>query len=107
MIWNPIILGIIDDPYSNNIWVLPVIAVFGTLLCFYRYKLAWVVIPIVSIIAVIFLAGFLEPQNYQHIQSLSHTMPRILTSIAVFTILPIIGTYLSWRRTKNRQAVLP
>jgi len=107
MIWNPILLGIIDDPYSNNLWMLPLISIVGSLLCFYRYKSAWIVIPIVSVVAVIFLAGFLEPENYQHITSLSHSMPRILTSIVVFLALPFVGTYLSWRRTKNRRATLP
>ncbi len=107
MKWNPILLGIIDDPYSNHLWILPLISLFGLLLCYYRYKSAWVVIPIVSLVSAIFLIGFLEPQNYNHIQSLSHNMPRIIASIIVLFILPFIGTYFGWRKSKTKQGNLP
>jgi len=103
MKWNPIILGIIEDAYSNNFWILPLLSIIGFLLCFYRYKLAWIVIPIVSVVSAIFLMGFLERQNYNHITSLSHSMPRIITFIAISFILPVTGTYFSWRKSKTKQ----
>jgi hypothetical protein len=58
MKWHPILLGIIDDPYSQNFWILPVLSIVGSLLCVYRYKLGWIVIPIVTIVSIIFLVGF-------------------------------------------------
>lgn len=106
MNWNPIILGIIEDPFSNNFWILPLVSIIGFLLCCYRYKLAWAVIPIVSVIAMVFLIGFLEPQNYNHIQSLSHAMPRIITFIAISFILPFIGTFWSWHKSRIKQTNL-
>jgi hypothetical protein len=107
MNWHPILLGIIDDPYSNHFWMLPLLSIVGSLLCFYRYRLGWVIVPIVSVVSVIFLVGFLEPENYRHITSLSDAMPRILISIVVFFAVPIIATYFSWRRLTNKLAALP
>jgi hypothetical protein len=102
MKWQPILLGIIDDPYSRHFWILPVLSIVGSLLCVYRYKLAWGVIPIVCIASIIFLVGFLEPENYRHITSLSDWMPRTLVEIGIFFALPFLGTYLSWLRLKNK-----
>lgn len=107
MNWNPILLGVIDDFYSMNLWILPVISVVGLLLCIYRYKLALIVIPAVSIISAIFLAGFLEHNTYVHIQSLSHNMPYNVATIAVSFILPFIGAFLGWRMSKTKQVGLP
>lgn len=106
MKWHPIFLGIIDDHYSNNFWILPLLSIIGFLLCCYHYKLAWIVIPIVSVVSAIFLTGFLEPENYNHIQSLSHNIPRIITFIIISFILPFIGTFLSWRKSKTNQTNL-
>ena len=102
MKWQPILLGIIDDPYSQNFWILPVLSIVGSLLCVYRYKLGGIVIPILSVVSIVFLVGFLEPENYRHITSLSDWMPRTLVEIAIFFALPFLGTYLSWLRLKNR-----
>jgi uncharacterized membrane protein len=107
MKWNPILLGIIDDPFSNNFWIMSLILIVGLLLCYYRYKLAVIVLPTIAVISAIFLIGFLEPQNYNHIQFLSHSMPRIITSIIILFILPFIGTYLGWRKSKTKQNNLP
>ena len=107
MNWNPILLGIIDDPYTNKFWILPLLSIFGSLFCVYRYKLAYGIIPIVSVASLIFLAGFLEPENYQHITSLSDSMPRTLILIVVSFALPFLGTYVGWLRFKTKPNVLP
>jgi hypothetical protein len=106
MKWNPIFLGIIDDTYTNSLWILPLISVIGFLFCFYRYKLAWIIIPIVSLVSAVFLIGFLEPQNYTHIQSLSNNMPRNIATIIISFILPFIGTFLNLRKSKIKQTNL-
>lgn len=102
MNWQLILLGFIDDPYTNHLWLLVLIAMVGTILCFYRYKTGWLIIPIVSVISLIFLRGFLEPENYQHITSLSHAMPRILTMIVSCFVAPIAGTYFGLQKHRKK-----
>lgn len=106
MKWNPIILGIVDDPFSNNFWILPLLSIFSLLVCYYRYKLAWIILPIVIVVFSIFLIGFLEPQNYNHIQFLTHSMPQKIASIIVLLMLPFIGTFFGWRKSKLNQITL-
>ena len=99
-----IFAGMLDDPYLNDIWILLVLSIVGSLLCFYRYKLGWVIIPIVSIVAAIYLTHALEPENYRRIITLSESMPRIIALIIGSFALPVVATYFSWRKYRNKRA---
>jgi hypothetical protein len=96
----------LDDPYVDRVWVVLVVSLAGSILCFYRYKLAWLIIPIVSIVAGIFLVHFLEPDNYGRIVVFSNSMPWLLAITIGSFILPVVATYLSWRRISKRRVTL-
>lgn len=99
MIWNPIILGIIEDPFSTNFWIIVPITVVGFFLCYFRYKLTWIVLPIVMLVCGIFLAGFLEIGNYNHISELSPGLiPKAVFGMIVSITVTIAGAFFGWRR---------
>jgi membrane protein implicated in regulation of membrane protease activity len=106
MEWHPLFAGMLDDPYLNDIWILVVLSIVGSLLCLYRYKLAWVIIPIVSIVSAVFLIHVLEPEHYRQITTLSNSMPRILTLIIGSLALPVVATCFSWRKHRNKRAAV-
>lgn len=102
MLWNPIILGIIGDFYSLNLWVLLPIGAVGFLLCCFRFKPAWIVLPVVWLGCGFFLTGFLEKGNYKHISRPdSDLIPNAVFRIFVSALLPVIGALLG-RRKQSR-----
>lgn len=105
---NPIILGMLGDFYTSNTWVFIPLGIIGLLLCWFRYKLAWLVVPVNLMICVIFLAYFFDPQNYLHITRLAPKLIPVSIFWMLFSIIaPLIGTHFSWRKSKTRQANLP
>jgi hypothetical protein len=101
MYWKPFILGFVDDPYSRNVWVVLLIGAIGFGLCYFRYKLAWAILPIILLTSFYFLLGLLEPTNYNHISTLVPTLiPRAILLILISMVLPIVGAFLNWRKSK-------
>lgn len=100
MIWNPIFLGIIESSFINNFWIIIPITIVGTLLCFYRYKFARIVLPVIFIVCGIFLAGFLELHNYLNniANSKSFVLSRIIFAMFISVLLPAVGAFLGWQR---------
>jgi hypothetical protein len=96
--------GMLDDPYMGYVWLLLPCSVIGSLICFYRYKTGYVIIPIIGIVSALFLRYFLEPENYRRITTLSDAMPRgSLCSIGSVG-LRIVAMYFGWRRFRNKRA---
>ena len=58
-----IFAGMLDDPYIDRVWLLLVLSLVGSLICFYRYKVGYAIIPLIGIVSAIFLRHFLEPET--------------------------------------------
>ena len=106
MKWPVIFAGMLDDPYIDRVWILLVLSILGSLLCFYRYKFGYAVIPIIGIVSAIFLKHFLEPETYRQITTLSNSLPRLVAVTIGSFVLPIIATYWGWRRLRNQRTAL-
>ena len=106
MKWHAIIAGMLDDPFIDRVWILLVLSIPGSLLCFYRYKFGFAIIPIIGIVSAIFLKHFLEPETYRQITTLSDSLPRLMVVTIGSFVLPIIATYFSWRSFRNKRAAL-
>jgi len=95
--------GFLDDPYVDQVWIVLVLSIIGSLFCLYRYKLGWIIIPVVSVVAAIFLVHFLEPDNYRRILVFSNSMPWLLTITIGSFALPIGATYFSWHESSKKR----
>ena len=96
--------GMLDDPYMGYVWLLLPCSIIGSLICFYRYKIGYVIIPIIGIVSALFLRYFLEPENYRQITTLSDAMPRLIVLTIGSVVLPIVAMYFGWRRFRNKRA---
>jgi ABC-type phosphate transport system permease subunit len=106
MKWHVIFGGMLDDPYIDRVWILLVLSLVSSLISFYRYKFGYAIILIIGIASAIFLSHFLERETYRQITTLSDSMPRLLAVTIGSFVLPIIATYWSWRRLRNKHAAL-
>jgi len=100
-----IFAGMLDDPYIGYAWILLAFSIIASVLCFYRYKLGYVIIPITGIVSAVLLRHFLDPENYGPITSLSDLMPKLIVTAIGAVVLPILATYFGWRRFRSRRAV--
>ena len=101
-----IFAGMLDDPYIDRVWLLLVLSLVGSMICFYRYKAGYAIIPFIGILSAIFLRHFLEAETYRQITTLSDSLPRLMVATIGSFVLPIIATYFSWRRFRNKRAAL-
>jgi hypothetical protein len=101
-----IFAGMLDDPYMDYVWLLLLLSLVSALVCWYRYQLGYVLIPVAGIVAAMFLRHFLEPDTYRAIITLSNAMPRLLVVTIGSFILPVVATYLGWRRSRSVPAAL-
>jgi len=101
-----IFAGMLDDPYIDRVWILLALSLVASLLCFYRYKLGYAFIPIIGIVAAIFLWHFLKPETYRQITTLSGSMPWLMVVTIGSLLLPFVATYFGWRRFHNKRAAL-
>ena len=100
-----IFAGMLDDPYIGYAWVLLALSILASVLCFYRYKLGYGVIPITGIVSAVLLRHFLDPENYGAITRLSNLMPKLIVATIGAVVLPILATYFGWRRFRRGNAV--
>jgi hypothetical protein len=100
-----IFAGMLDDPYIGYAWVLLTFSIIASVLCFYRYKLGYGIIPITEIVSAGLLRHFLDPENYGTITGLSHLMPKLIVATISAVVLPILTTYFGWRRFRRGGAV--
>ena len=108
MKWNPFILGMLGDPYTSNILIFPLLGIVGFLLCYFKYKLAWLVIPINSIVCAVFLNYFFTPENYLHISLLAPKLIPVSVIWMCFSVIsPLVGAVLNKRKSKIRLVNLP
>src|SRR5437868_11421731 len=98
--------GMLDDPYMGYVWLLLPCSIIGSLNCFYRYKIGYVIIPILGIASAVFLRHFLEPETYRAITSLSDAMPRLIVLTIGSVVLPLVAMYFGWRRFRNKRPAL-
>jgi hypothetical protein len=96
--------GMLDDPYMLYVWLLLPCSIVGSLICLYRYKIGYVIIPIIGIVSALFLRYFLEPETYRQITTLSDAMPRLIALTIGSIALPIVAMYFGWRRFRNKRA---
>ncbi len=96
--------GMLDDPYLLYVWLLLPVSILSTVLCLYRYKIGYVVIPMIAIVAALFLRYFLAPDTYRAITTLSHAMPWLIALTIGSVVLPIVSMYFGWRRTVSKRA---
>jgi hypothetical protein len=96
--------GMLDDPYMLYVWLLLPCSLIATPICFYRYKLGYVIIPVIAIVSALFLRHFLEPDTYRAITTLSHAMPWLIVLTIGSVVLPIVAMYFGWRRTGSKRA---
>ena len=101
-----IFAGMLDDPYIDRVWILLLLSLVGSVLSFYRYKLAYAIVPIVGIVSAIFLRHFLEADTYRQITTLSDSMPRLVVVTIGSFVSPIVATYFGWRRWRNKREAL-
>jgi len=101
MNWRLILAGIVDDPYVDRQWILLVLSCGGAMLCLYRYKLGFLVIPIVAFVAAIFLTHFYEPDVYRRITKIANRTPPPIMATFLSIGLPIAVTFVSWRKSRN------
>jgi asparagine N-glycosylation enzyme membrane subunit Stt3 len=101
-----IFAGMLDDPYMDYVWLLLLLSLMGALVCFYHYKLGYFFIPVVGIVAAIFLRHFLERDIYRAILQLSDAMPRLLVVTIGSFFLPVVATYSGWRRLRHKPGAL-
>jgi len=106
MRFHVVFAGMLDDPYMGYVWLLLPCSIIGSLICFYRYKIGYVIIPIIGMASAIFLRHFLEPDTYRAITSLSDAMPRLIVLTIGSVVVPIGAMYFGWRRFRNKRAAL-
>ena len=94
------------DFYELKLWMFIVIGVFGYLLCFFRYKFVWWIVPIVALVCVAFvfvLPTIIPPMfNFETL-----TWFRIGFSMFAAIALPIAGALGDYRRHHPRPRILP
>src|SRR5689334_7920790 len=95
--------GMLDDPYLLYVWLLLPVSIFFSALCLYRYKIGYVIIPVIGIVSALFLRYFLEPDTYRAITTLSHAMPWLIALTIGSVVLPIVAMYFGWRRTGSKR----
>jgi len=95
--------GMLDDPYMGYVWLLLPCSIIGSLICFYRYKIGYVIIPLIGTASALFLRHFLEGDTYRAITSLSDAMPRLIVLTIGSVVLPIVGMYFGMRRFRNKR----
>jgi hypothetical protein len=79
------------DFFYLNLWMFIVIGVLGYGLCYFRYQLAYWVVPGVLLVAITFLINTL-PDNLPPLKTLTPlTWIRIGVSIFIAVVLPIAG----------------
>jgi hypothetical protein len=106
MTLHVIFAGMLDDPYIGYAWILLAFSIIASVLCFYRYKLGYGIIPITGIVSAALLRHFLDPGNYGAITRLSDLMPKLIVATSGAVVLPILATYFGWRRFRSRRAML-
>ena len=99
-----IFAGMLDDPYMLWVWLLVPYSIIASLLCLYRYKSGYAIVPISGIISAVFLNHFLAPEHYYPIIHLSDAMPRLVFLTIGSVALPIVAMYLGWRRSRDKRA---
>ena len=98
-----VLAGMLDDPYLLYVWLLLPCSIVGSVLCLYRYKIGYVIIPIIGIVSALFLRYFLQPETYRAITTLSDAMPRLIALTIGSVVLPVVATYFGWRRLRDKR----
>ena len=78
------------DFFNLNLWMFIVIGVFGYLLCYFRYKFLWLVLPTVIVVCITYL--LMPRQSDEKLVTFDElTWVRIGFSMFVALALPIVG----------------
>ena len=106
MKWTPVLLGMLDSPFTSHTWIFIPLGIVGFLICYFKYKLAWAILPIIALICAMFLIYFY--QDYRHITGLAPRLIPTAILMMIFSIVfPLIGTFLSWQKSKTKKTKLP
>ena len=97
-----IVAGIVDDPYLDRMWILIALSIGGSMLCFYRYKIGFIVIPIVTLVASVFLKHFYETDTYRRITTIANRTPRPIVGAITCLLLPIAMTCVAWFKSRKK-----
>jgi hypothetical protein len=92
------------DFFDLNLWMFIVIGIFGYGLCYFRYQLAYWVVPAILLVAITFLINTL-PDNLPPLHNLAPlTWVRIGLSIFLAIVLPVAGALADHESQKAKKA---
>lgn len=95
------------DFFHLNLWMLIVFGILGYALCYFRYKLAYWVMPGVLLVCIAFVFGVL-PGNLPVLRGLEPlTWVRIGFSIFIAIVLPVAGALADYENRKPRRTGMP
>lgn len=101
MQWNPIILGIIENWYVLNMWMFFPLGIIGFLFCYFNYKTAWIVLPVVLVICIIFSINIFASQDSLYNSMLDTTINlKAILWMGFSLTMTFIGIFINWRKQK-------
>ena len=95
-----------SDFYELKLWMFIVIGVFGYLLCFFRYKFVWWIVPVVTLVCVafMFVLPTLIPPMFEF---KTLTWFRIGFSMVAAIALPVAGALANYHHRHPGRRLLP
>jgi len=87
----------LGDIHTLNLWMFPVIGIFGFLFCFFRYKFVWWVVPIVILICIAFTYELRE-RDWDLIRDIP--VRSVVLSMLFAVLLPVVGALIDFERRK-------
>ena len=95
------------DFFDLNLWMFIVIGVFGYGLCYFRYKLAYWVVPAVLLVCIAFVFNIL-PAHASMLHGLEPlSLIRIGLSICFAIVLPVAGALADCENRKPEKTDMP